>query len=207
MRSDPEPTDVGFTLLELMVVLAIILLVAGFTIPALTGLSGGNNLSAGGRVVANLLTVARSEAINRRAPIRFQVATSWPADPTQAYRKIALVQHDPVANSDTQITGWHTLATGIAINSNNSVAKYFFSVAQAQNPKLTLGGQQITTSYIEFTPSGAPNVDPASAPVTFLVVPAYIGNKSPTQIVGVAGVDYYAVDVDALVGKTQVRRP
>jgi prepilin-type N-terminal cleavage/methylation domain-containing protein len=202
MRSDPEPTDVGFTLLELMVVLAILVLIAGFAVPALTTLSGSSGLTSGGRIVANLLTVARSEAINRRTSIRFEVATNWPPDSTQAYRKIALVQ-----SPNTQITGWQTLPTGIAINSSSSVGKYFFSIAQAQNPKLTLGGQQITTSYLEFTPNGAPNVDPASAPVTFLVVPAYIGNKSPTQIVGVAGVDYYAVDVDALVGKTQVRRP
>ena len=72
MRSDPEPTDVGFTLLELMVVLAILLVIAGFAVPALTTLSGGNGLSSGGRIVANLLTVARSEAINRHASIRFR---------------------------------------------------------------------------------------------------------------------------------------
>ncbi len=111
MRSDPEPTDVGFTLLELMVVVAILLLIAGFAVPALTTLSGGSGLSSGGRIVANLLTVARSEAINRHASVRFEVAITWPSDSTQAYRKIALVQHDFVLNTDTQITGWQTLAT------------------------------------------------------------------------------------------------
>jgi Tfp pilus assembly protein FimT len=169
-------------------------------------LSGGNNLSTGGRVVANLLTVARSEAINRRAPIRFQVATTWPSDSSQAYRKITLVQHDPSTNTDTQITEWQTVPKGASIHPSNS-AKYFFSVAQAQNPKLTLGGQQITSSYLEFTPTGAPNVNPASAPVTCLVVPTYNTSKTPAQIVGVAGMDYYAIDVDALVGKPLVRRP
>lgn len=200
-----KQNDIAFSLLELMVVLAIMLLVAGFTIPALTGLSVGNNLSAGGRVVANLLTVARSEAINRRAPIRFQVASTWPSDSSQAYRKIALVQHDPSTNSDTQITEWQTVPKGVSIHSSN-LPKYFFAVAQAQNPKLTLGGQQITSSYLEFTPTGAPNINPASAPVTCLVVATYNMSKTATQIDRVAGMDYYAIDIDALIGKAVVRR-
>jgi prepilin-type N-terminal cleavage/methylation domain-containing protein len=207
MRSDPEPTDVGFTLLELMVVLAIILLVAGFTIPALTGLSGGNNLSAGGRVVANLLTVARSEAINRRAPIRFQVATSWPADPTQAYRKIALVQHDPVSNTDSQITGWQTLPTGVLVKDRTPLpnsGKYFINASSDQSPKLSFGGQTINSRYLEFTPNGAPNIDPASTPVGVCVVEGYVAGASNFQILST---DYYEIDVDALVGKTQVKRP
>ena len=136
MRSDPEPTDVGFTLLELMVVVAILLLIAGFAVPALTTLSGGSGLSSGGRIVANLLTVARSEAINRHASVRFEVAITWPSDSTQAYRKIALVQHDFVLNTDTQITGWQTLPAGVVINPT-STGNYFFAVSQSQSPQLT----------------------------------------------------------------------
>jgi prepilin-type N-terminal cleavage/methylation domain-containing protein len=109
----PQANEAGFSLLELMVVVAILVLIAALTIPALTALSGSHGLSTGGRIVSNLLTVARSEAINRRASVRFEVATSWPADPTQVYRKIALVQHDSVSNTDTQITGWQTLPNGV----------------------------------------------------------------------------------------------
>ena len=72
-----RPGD-AFTLLELLIVMGIIVIVLGFTIPVVTGLSKSNNLNSGARLVANLLTIARSEAINRRALIRFEVATTWP---------------------------------------------------------------------------------------------------------------------------------
>src|SRR5436305_2062157 len=88
------------------------ILLVSFAVPAVTSLSKSNNLAGAGRVVANMLTVARSEAINRRALIRFEIATDWPTEPRSAYRKFTLVQHDPATGTDTQLTGWETLPSG-----------------------------------------------------------------------------------------------
>jgi type II secretory pathway pseudopilin PulG len=202
-----QQSERAFSLLELMVVIAIMILIAGFTIPALTGLSGGDNLSTGGRVVSNLLTVARSEAINRRSPVRFEIATSWPSDPAQAYRRIALVQHDPVTGSDTQLTGWQTLPNGVIVKDRTpppSSGKYFIAASTDQSPKLSFGGQAINSRYLEFTPSGAPNIDPASAPVGVCVVEGYVSGGSNFQILST---NYYEIDIDALTGKSLVKRP
>jgi type II secretory pathway pseudopilin PulG len=195
----------AFTVIELLVVTGILVILMVLVIPALVALSAGNGLSTGGRVVSNLLTIARSEAINRHTSIRFEVATTWPADSSQAFRKITLVQHDNVANTDTQLTGWQTLPAGIAIKDGTAApptGKYFLSLNQTQS--LTLAGQTISAKYLEFSPTGAPNVDPASAPVRVRVVAGYVAGASITQVFSS---DWYELDVDGLIGKTQVNRP
>jgi Tfp pilus assembly protein FimT len=191
----------------LLVVTGIIAILMALVIPALVALSASNGLSTGGRVVSNLLTIARSEAINRRTSIRFEVATTWPADPSQAYRKVAIVQHDAVSGTDTQLTNWQTLPTGIALkdpSTNPPSGKYFLGVAQTQAPSLTFAGQTISTKYLEFAPTGAPNVDPTNAPVRFRMVQGFTSGASVTQA---GSSNWYEVDVDGLVGKAQVTRP
>src|SRR5438132_7643058 len=85
LTSDNWGKAAGFTLLELMVVIAVIIILLSLTIPAVTGLTKSSNLNSGARLVANLLSIARSEAINRRTLIRFEVATYWPNDTTAPY--------------------------------------------------------------------------------------------------------------------------
>ncbi len=132
-----------------------ILLVA--VVPAVTSLSKSNNINTAGRMVANSLTIARSEAINERTLIRFEVVTDWPNNLAAAYRKFTLVQHDLTSGTDKQLTKWETLPDGMIFNPQDPTpgsGSYFFVLNQTQNPKLTSGGQDITTTYIEFSPTG-----------------------------------------------------
>lgn len=198
----------AFTLLELLVVIAIIILVAGFTVPAVTGLSKSNNLSTGGRMVSNLLTVARSEAINRRALVRLEIATTWPSDPSSAYRKITLVQHDVASGNNTQLTNWQTLPTGIAFQdpaAAPSSGNYFLALNQTETPQLKAGNQTVDTNYLEFLPTGAPNIDPAKAPIRFRIVQGYISNTGNVTQTG--SNNWFEVSVDGLIGRMQVIRP
>src|SRR4051794_11065680 len=153
--------------------MGIIGIILAFTLPAVVGISKSNNLNTAGRVMSNLLTIARSEAINRRTLVRFEIATTWPNDPTYAYRKFTLVQHDVQTGTDTQLTGWETLPTGtvfepqdpLAGKAKTSDGKYFFILNQTQNPSLTIAGNNVSTTYIEFTPTGAVNINLADSPV------------------------------------------
>lgn len=129
--------------------MAIIVIVLAFTVPAVTSLSKTNNLNSAGRLVSNLVTVARSEAINRRTLIRFEVATAWPADFTYSYRKVTLVQHDVASGNDTQLTKWETLPSGIIFQPQDPTpgsGAYFFNLNQTQTPPLKSGGQDVATS-------------------------------------------------------------
>jgi type II secretory pathway pseudopilin PulG len=205
----------AFTLIELLVVIAIIILVLGFTIPAVTSLSKSNNLSAAGRMVSNLLTVARSEAINRRALIRFEVATDWPNDLSSAYRKVTLVQHDLTNGTDIQLTKWETLPGGVIFKLQDPLGatppagsgKYFFALNQTQSPKLKVGGVDVSTNYVEFTPTGAINAAIQDSPVRLRLVQGFLTSLIATDATTTGTANWFETSVDALVGRISITRP
>jgi prepilin-type N-terminal cleavage/methylation domain-containing protein len=205
----------GFSLLELLVVMGIIVLVLAFSIPAITGLSKSNDLNGGGRIVANLLTAARSEAINRRALIRFEIATDWPNDVSSAYRKFTLVQHDLVSGTDTQLTKWETLPAGVIFKLQDPLGatppagsgKYFFALNQTQNPKLKLGGSDVSTNYVEFMPTGAISAAVQDSPVRLRLVQGFLPTLTATEVTTTGSANWFETSVDALVGRVKITRP
>jgi general secretion pathway protein H len=66
--------QVGFTLIEILVVLAIIALALGATIPAYSSIVDGARLRAAARDLANELRALRTAAIGRHEPVALSVA-------------------------------------------------------------------------------------------------------------------------------------
>jgi prepilin-type N-terminal cleavage/methylation domain-containing protein len=117
----------GFTLLEMMVVIAIMIIVAGFMAPALTSLSKANGRKA---AIANLLggiEQARAEAIKsgQATYVVFPMFTSGPQSTLDrySYRSYAIFEDD-AANPGTvkQLTSWKSLPTGTAMRSSGTAA-------------------------------------------------------------------------------------
>jgi len=210
-----ELADQAFTILELVVVVAIMILVASFMAPAVTTLTQTNKLTTSGRLVSNLLTIARSEAINRRAIIRFEVATDWPNDASSAYRKFALVLHDISTGTDTQISKWETLPSGVILKIQDPLGssppsgsgKYLFALNQTQSPPLKVGGADVSTNFVEFNASGAVVAASQDSPVRMRLVEGFLASSNATDVTIQNAANYFDVSVDALVGRIKVTRP
>lgn len=200
----------AFTLIELLVVMGIILLLLAALVPAVTSLTKSNNINTAGRIVSNVLTVARSEAINRRALIRFEVATSWPGDPDAAYRKFTLVQHDVTTGTDTQLTKWETLPGGVIFSPQDPTpgsGSYLFVLNQVQTPALQSGTQTIPTVYVEFLPTGALNVPVSNSPVRMRLIQGFLASATATSITSTGNSNWFETSVDSLVGRVKIIRP
>ncbi|WP_433851149.1 GspH/FimT family pseudopilin [Stenotrophomonas nitritireducens] len=66
----PRPSKgAGFTLIELMVTVAVLAIIATIAVPAMQGLIAANRLSAASTELVTALQLARSEAIRRNAPV------------------------------------------------------------------------------------------------------------------------------------------
>ncbi len=75
------PRQRGFTLMELMVVLAIAGLILGLAVPNMRDFMRNNRLAGGANELLAALSVARSEAIKRQLPLPGGVAVCATSDP------------------------------------------------------------------------------------------------------------------------------
>ena len=174
-RGPFEAAAGGFTLIEMLAVIGIVLLITGFTVPAVVSLGKSNNLNTAARLVGNLLTVARSQAINGNSHIQVRVVTDqWLTagsdDTTAHYRKISLWQRGSTETAFSQITAWQMLPAGITLDSSpdpSTKAAYKFSATDPPGTYLlstslantisgvVTGPTTIDLAYLEFAPDGS----------------------------------------------------
>ena len=68
-ETDPRP-DFGFTLIEMVVVIGIIILATGFIVPSLSKFFQNRQLNNAGKIITNTLQEARNEAVTKKQPVR-----------------------------------------------------------------------------------------------------------------------------------------
>jgi len=216
----------GFALIELLSVIGIILLLAALTMPAITSMGSANRLNSGTRLVSNLMTMARSEAINSRAPVQLRIVTDkWTAGAENYdahFRKMSLWKYDRDANTYVQASKWETLPVGVVIQpgpdpsatytfpANDSPGMYFLT--SQPDPSLqgiTMNNATVNAASFEFSPNGS--LQTGSTPVSrmyLLLVEGFIPEGQTTPVNTRAGQKNWAqVRVSPLTGRVSVVRP
>jgi prepilin-type N-terminal cleavage/methylation domain-containing protein len=220
----------AFSLIELMAVMSIITLVAGFTVPAVQGLTGGNTVDAGAAKLGGLLTLARNEAIARHTIVRFVVATGW--DGPQAdgnLRRVSLWAWQAESGQYLPLTKWEELPVGLVLETG--IPDYVAAASYAQNDAATVRGSCVladsfadqasfpaaaiqgasSTRYIEFTPAGSARI-PGSTERQAIFVAAQGYADAGNHITHTAQskgrpANWTQLNVDTLTGRTHYYRP
>lgn len=89
MRNLKEKSS-GFSLVELLTVVAIISVMAASTVPALRGTMEGASLAGAGEVLTSCITLARQTAISRNLPVELRIYRHDSGN-GEAFRLIGLV--------------------------------------------------------------------------------------------------------------------
>jgi prepilin-type N-terminal cleavage/methylation domain-containing protein len=127
----------GFSLIELLVVMAIIGILAVIGLPALRGLGGANDIAAANRQLLDDLSYARFKAINERTTVYVVFASPdilkqpWNTKQKEEVAKLANLQYtsyalfakrslgdQPGSGNPRFITEWRTLPEGVFILTN-----------------------------------------------------------------------------------------
>lgn len=118
---------VGFSLIEILLVLAIILIMLGALVPAFTSLSSSSGRQAAVNNIINAIDQARAEAIKsgRASYLVFPILTT--GDPSTLsrynYKSYAIFCDDALnPGIPKQLSTWKILPTGVAIRSVGSAA-------------------------------------------------------------------------------------
>ena len=224
----------AFTLIELMVVIGIILLLVAALVPAVTSLSKSNNLNTSGRLVSNLLTSARSEAISQRRLVQVRVVTKWlnsagTEDTTASFRKYSVWRRpqpdDSQQSTDPndpyiQISKWETLPAGITFEKDTSTYNFapttdpkhpgtYFLDASLSNTRtgITVPSGTADIAWIEFTPTGATSFTGAVPTRVYILVTEGFWNGMTITSTSSGHPNWLAAAVDTLVGRISVIRP
>ena len=204
-----RPEFAGFTLVELLVVMALMVIMVGLVAPAVNNIGQANSLSGGGRLVGNLLTIARSEAINQRTRVQLRIVTklqSGTDDLSVHYRKMSLwkLAQSGASGSYVPISKWETLPDGVLFEpSLNPLTKsapsyvfasgtstfgtYFLNTNTLNNPNPSSGSTPVTIGagnynyvWIEFSPTGGTTMPIPPSTVSLLLVEGIMPSTAAT---------------------------
>lgn len=215
-------------MIELMAVMALITLVAGISVPAMKGITGGHVVDTAAGKLSGLLTLARSEAIAQHTIVRFVVAADQSGERQDTnLRRVSLWAWRADAGRFLQLTNWEELPVGMIIE--RTLPDYIRTARYATDDAATVRGScvlddefsseasfytelnQVAGRYIDFLPSGSARIPGSSERRAIFVTTQGFADASQqityTSQADGAPTNWAQVNVDTLTGRTHIYRP
>lgn len=215
-------------MIELMAVMALITLVAGMSVPAMKGITGGPVVDAAASKLGGLLTLARSEAIAQHTIVRFVVAADQEGTQQENnLRRVSLWAWRADARRFLQLTNWEELPVGTVIE--RTLPDYVRTAQYATDDAATVRGSCVlddefdgdaffsTASeafqgrFIEFLPSGSARIPGSNERrAIFVTTQGFVDAQQQityTSQANGAPTNWAQLNVDTLTGRTQIYRP
>src|SRR5687768_16904610 len=108
----------GFSLVEVLTVMAIITIVLGFTVPAFQSIGRGTSLTSAGNTVTTLASAARQNSASRNVLTALVLITGTATEAD--YRTFGLYELGS-GGYWQQVGKWETLPTGIVVDAQDLV--------------------------------------------------------------------------------------
>ena len=198
----PTNRSAAFSLLELLVVIAVIVVLLALGGPAINGAQQGMALATAGAAFEAQLVDARESAISRRSRVesRFYKCKK---DGTDAYRGIQnFIQS--LDGSMTPLAKPVWLPTGLVISEDALYSSLLSGNNTVQKEGTGLGmipsyGTSYTAKTFEFLPDGSTSIPDLQPPPFFTIYPE--GRADP------AAANFYTIQIDPVTGKLRTHRP
>lgn len=189
----------GFSLIELLTVVAIIVILVTLTIPAFQSIAMGSSLSRSGQIVADQFALARQMAISRNSQV--QVRVVWLTDSPAGYRAIQLWGQGTNLANFVPLTRMTVLPDGISMASNAALSPLLTDAATIKTNDVFPGKGTLGYCGFRFKSGGGTDL-PFNATNAFLTV-AYARNSNASAL----PTNYCIVQIDPVSGRAKTYRP
>jgi prepilin-type N-terminal cleavage/methylation domain-containing protein len=218
MKPSPWIRSPGFSLIEVMVVIGIIAIALGFSVPAFQSLGRATALASSGNTLASLASSARQNSASRNVLTALIVLTGTGTEAD--YRTVGLYEYGTFGFWQ-QVGKWETLPTGIVIDAKDTENCSFLENSP-QMPRLIDGSGESSIRYLGaqvpanafavriFVPTGS--LSNPDKPAQIRLVEGFI--EAPHTVrythrssAGDSAANYFDLAIVGATGATKINRP
>ncbi len=207
-----KPSEAAFSLIELLMVIAIIGVLTALVMPAVSSISRGYGLTTAGHAVINTLVQARQAAMTRGYPVQVRIYklpgyTQPDTGTPGSFRAIqAFVEGDPTSSNSATSVAVTPLSRPVFFNApveilNDATKSPILGLTYESSPQENLPGYGKNYGYVSFRfkPSGQADLPADSAGLTLILGTDANGSALPAN--------FRAIEIDPITGSVRDYSP